>query len=41
VSLQHTETQKVEGLRFSEPPMSAALYCEAAELDQTGLLRME
>src|SRR5260370_17070143 len=40
-SADEGEAQKVEGLRFSEPPMSAALHCEAAELDQTGLLRME
>ena len=35
------EAQKIESLRFSEPPMSAALHREAAELDQTGFLRME
>src|SRR5438067_8892704 len=40
-SADEGETQKIEGLRFSEPPMSAALHCEAAELDQTGFLRME
>src|SRR2546430_16862223 len=39
-SADEGEAQKVEGLRFSEPPMSAALHCEAAELDQTGLLRL-
>src|SRR5436190_3604442 len=38
-STDEGEAQKVEGLRFSEPPMSAALYCETAELDQTRLLR--
>src|SRR5215831_4250631 len=40
-SADEGEAQKVERLRFSEPLMSAALHCEAAELDQTGLLRME
>jgi hypothetical protein len=40
-SADEGEAQKIEGLRFSEPPMSAALHCEAAELDQTGFLRME
>src|SRR5205823_8746057 len=35
-SADEGEAQKIEGLRFSEPSMSAALHCEAAELDQTG-----
>src|SRR6266516_3148365 len=34
-SADEGEAQKVEGLRFSEPPMSAALHCEAAELPQS------
>src|SRR6266536_928067 len=31
-SADEGEAQKIEGLRFSEPPMSAALHCEAADI---------
>src|SRR5262249_41818622 len=40
-SADEGEAQEVEGLRFSEPPMRAALRCEAAEPERTGLVRME
>src|SRR6516162_9082217 len=35
------KAKKVEGLRFSEPAMSASFRREAAELDQAGLVRIE
>ena len=33
------KAEKVEGLRFSEPTMSASFRRKAAELDQAGLFR--
>ena len=35
------KAKKVEGLRFSEPAMSASFRRKAAELDQAGLVRIE
>jgi hypothetical protein len=35
------KAEKVEGLRFSEPTMSASVRRKAAELDQAGLVRIE
>src|SRR5229473_913153 len=35
------KAEKVEGLRFSEPAMSASFRRKAAELDQAGLVRIE
>src|SRR5271165_4588854 len=35
------EAQEVEGLRLAEPAPLAVRRCEAAELDQTGLVRMK
>src|SRR5256712_5312454 len=41
VSLQHTEAQEGEGLRFAEPAPLAVCHREASKLDQPGLLRMK
>src|SRR5262249_48210118 len=41
LSLQHTEAQEVEGLRFAKPAPLAALCRKASELDEPGLLRMQ
>jgi hypothetical protein len=41
VSLQHTEAQEFEGLRFSEPNLSASARRMAAKFDQACLVRME
>ena len=35
------KAEKVEGLRFSEPTMSASVRRKAAELDQAGLVRIK
>src|SRR5712671_7634029 len=35
------KAEKVEGLRFSEPAMSASFRRKAAKLDQAGLVRVE
>src|SRR6202021_2263893 len=35
------KAKKGEGLRFSDPPMSASFRRKAAELDQAGLVRIE
>jgi len=35
-----SEAQEVEGLRLAEPAPLAVRRCMAAELDQTGLVRM-
>src|SRR5208282_3096946 len=35
------EPQKIKGLRFTKSALLAPSRCKAAELDQTGLVRME
>ena len=35
------EAEEVEGLRFSEPTLSASFRCEAAEFNQAGLVRIK
>src|ERR1700730_3013776 len=35
------EAQEVEGFRFAKPALRAPVRCEAAELDQPSLVRME
>src|SRR5262249_29868741 len=35
------KAEKVEGLRFAEPAMSASFHCKAAKLDQAGLVRIK
>src|SRR5262249_10384747 len=35
------KAEEIEGLRLSEPALSASIRCEAAELDQAGLVRIK
>src|SRR5882757_10664946 len=35
------KAQEFEGFRFAEPSLCASVRCEAAELDQAGLIRMK
>src|ERR1700723_3515688 len=41
LSLQHTEAQEFEGFRFAKATPNALFRCEAAKLDQAGLVRVK